>query len=81
MTTEQELIDALAEEFPNVDSDALTATSVLRDELGLSSLDVLIVRAKIEDAFGVKVSDADIITSVTIADLVLRINAMRHADS
>lgn len=75
MTTETELIEALCEEFQNIDPAALSGASILKDELGLSSLDVVIVRAKIQDSFGVILTDEDVISSATLNELVNRINA------
>ena len=56
----EELIAAIKDEFPQLDPKQVHADSVLLDLLGWSSLNLAIVRAKIIDEFGVELTDDEI---------------------
>lgn len=77
MITEQDLIEALCEEFQNLNPSSLNGDSILKDELGLSSLDLVIVRAKIQDSFDTILSDEQVISSPRLKDLLDLINEGR----
>lgn len=63
------LIEILVEEFPHIDQVKITADSNLFETFGWSSLNILLIRAKIIDEYGVDLSDDKIKTCVTIQDL------------
>jgi acyl carrier protein len=73
MSSEQ-LIEALAEEFPQVDIAEVKDDTILLDLLGWSSLNILIVRAMVQTHFGAKLTDTEIKEALTIKGLTALIN-------
>jgi acyl carrier protein len=63
------LISALSEEFSEIKVGRIHAESELMELLGWSSLNIVIVRAKVQETFGVKLSDQQIKSCKTVADL------------
>jgi len=75
MTTEKQLINAILEEFNNLDPQKLTIQSNLLDVLGWSSLNILIVRAKVKEEFNIDLDDEEIKKCISLADLLKKINS------
>ncbi len=65
----EKLITAIREEFNELNTATLTPDTELRELLGWSSLNLVILRAKILTEFGVKLSDQQIKSCTTIKDL------------
>ncbi|HRG88529.1 MAG TPA: acyl carrier protein [Chitinophagales bacterium] len=65
----EKLITAIREEFNELNTTTLTPDTELRELLGWSSLNLVILRAKILTEFGVKLSDQQIKSCITIKDL------------
>lgn len=62
-----------------VDPERVSLDSLITDELGADSLDIVEILAKIELHFGVYIPDADIIEMRTVGDVVNYIfNALRR---
>ena len=59
----------LAEEFISVEAEKFSPDANLMDVLGWSSLNILLVRAKIKAQYNVDLNDADIKRAKTIRDL------------
>ena len=70
------LTNALSEEFAEIKVGRIQADSNLMELLGWSSLNIVIVRAKVQDTFGVKLSDQQIKSCKTVADLHLLISSL-----
>jgi len=75
MTTELQLIEAILEEFNSLNPKNLTINSNLLDVLGWSSLNILIVRAKIKEEFNIDLSDEEIKKCTSLNDLLKKINS------
>lgn len=71
----KELIEAIADEFPQVDTAQIADDTILLDLLGWSSLNILIVRAMVQTTFGAKLTDLEIKEAITIKGLTEKINA------
>jgi len=63
------LITALSEEFAEIKVGRILPESELMELLGWSSLNIVIVRAKIQETFDIKLSDQQIKSCKTVADL------------
>ncbi len=70
------LINALREEFAEIKVGLIVADSDLLELLGWSSLNIVIVRAKVQETFGVKLSDQQIKSCKTVADLYSLITSL-----
>lgn len=65
----EKLIAAIRDEFNELNTTPVTADTELRELLGWSSLNLVIIRAKIMTEFGVKLSDQQIKSCTTVKDL------------
>ena len=65
----ENFIISLIEEFPQVDDSNIKPEDSLFDTFGWSSLNILLIRAKILDEYEVKLSDKQIKQSNTIQEL------------
>ncbi|MCB9365503.1 MAG: acyl carrier protein [Flavobacteriales bacterium] len=65
----ENFIKTLIEEFPQIDDSNIKAADNLFDTFGWSSLNILLIRAKIIDEYGVDLSDDKIKSCTTIQDL------------
>jgi acyl carrier protein len=72
------LIAALSEEFTQIKVGQILPESVLMELLGWSSLNIVIVRAKVQETFGVKLSDQQIKSCKTVADLYSLISSVSN---
>ena len=64
-----ELLNISADIIP-VDPDRVSLDSFITEELGVDSLDIVEILARIEDHFGVYIPDADVIEMRTVGDVV-----------
>ncbi len=69
----KKVIDILSN-FVEVDVDAIKEDSTLRNDLGLSSLDVVNIVVAFEDEFDIEIPDRDIVNLVTVGDISNYIN-------
>ncbi len=65
----EKLIAAIREEFNELSSTPILADTELQSLLGWSSLNLVVLRAKIQNDFGVKLSDQQLKSCRTVADL------------
>ncbi|MDO5670852.1 MAG: acyl carrier protein [Corynebacterium sp.] len=68
----------IIEEASGIDAETLTADARLT-ELGISSLAMIEIAVRIEDAFGVRLDDETVFGLTTVGDLAAHINA--HSDT
>ena len=73
-----ELIAAIYEEFADLKPGIIKEDTSLMELLGWSSLNLVIIRAKIQDNFGVKLSDQQIKSCITVDDLNKLISSKRQ---
>lgn len=69
----KKIVDILSN-FVEVDGDAIKEDSTLRNDLGLSSLDVVNIVVAFEDEFDIEIPDRDIVNLVTVGDISNYIN-------
>ncbi|GAB3589706.1 hypothetical protein GCM10027580_00470 [Corynebacterium faecale] len=62
-----------------VDSDDITTDSRLRDDLAISSLNLIEAVVLVEDAFGVRIEDADVQGFSTVGDVITFVETHRPA--
>lgn len=62
-----------------VDSDDITTDSRLRDDLAISSLNLIEAVVLVEDAFGVRIEDADVQGFSTVGDVITFVETHRSA--
>ena len=65
-----EEVKAVIVEALNVKADEVTLESNLRDDLDIDSLDAVELVMELEDAFGVKIEDAEAQKFATVKDIV-----------
>lgn len=65
----EKIIKILSEQF-EVEPESINATTLLVEDLGADSLDVVDLMMSIEDEFDVEVQDEDVETVHTVEDLV-----------
>lgn len=71
--TFEKVRDLLVEEL-DLDVEEVTMEASLKDDLGADSLDMVDLIMSIEDAFDVKVDEADTVNIKTVGDIVNYIN-------
>ena len=62
-------ITAILEDVAEVSPEDVTESSVLMDDLDLSSMEILTVVADIEETFGLRIPEKELRNFVTISDL------------
>lgn len=72
-----EQIKPLIAEALNLDEAEITLAATLKDDLGIDSLDAVELVMELEDAFGVKIEDAEAQAFVTIGDIVKLLEAKK----
>jgi len=65
-----DVLAALTEQSPCIESAAIKPSDRIVEELGLDSLDLVEIVMTIEEARGIEISDAVLERIVTVADLV-----------
>ena len=68
-------IKPLIAEALNLDEAEITLEATLKDDLGIDSLDAVELIMELEDAFDVKIEDAEAQAFVTIGDIVKLLEA------
>ena len=63
------LLNLSADIIP-VDPERVSLDSIITEELGVDSLDIVEILARIEEHFGVYIPDADVIEMRTVGDVV-----------
>ena len=61
---------AVLEDVAEVSPEDVTESSVLMDDLDLSSMEILTIVADIEETFGLRIPDKELRNFVTMGDLV-----------
>ncbi len=64
-------LTAIIREYKNDDSIVITADTVIKDDLGMTSFDMVQLACAVEDEFDVEIPDRAIKDIKTIADVVL----------
>jgi acyl carrier protein len=72
-------IRSLLVQHLGLDSDEVTESSRLLDDMGADSLDLFELQIEAEEMFGVELSDADIYEATTVGKLVALIDRERAA--
>jgi acyl carrier protein len=70
-----EKVRAILVEQLDVDEDAVTLDSVITDDLGADSLDVVDMVMSLEEAFDMEIPDEDIENMKTVGDIVKFVEA------
>ena len=70
----EKIINIISEQL-NVPSEELSANTALFDDLGADSLDIVEIMMKIEEEYGVKVPDEDLIEMKKIGDIAKYISS------
>ena len=63
-------ITAILEDVAEVSPEDVTESSVLMDDLDLSSMEILTIVADLEETFGLRIPEKELRNFVTISDLV-----------
>ena len=63
-------ITAILEDVAEVSPEDVTESSVLMDDLDLSSMEILTIVADLEEIFGLRIPDKELRNFVTMGDLV-----------
>ena len=75
--TERVLVDIL-KNYTNCGAEAIVRTANLREDLGLTSFDVIALSTEIEDAFSISIENIDVLAKINtfgdLADLLAKIN-------
>lgn len=81
--TEQEIMERLTgvveSNFPDVETQDLTQDSVLVRDLGLSSMNFVVLVMKTEDEFAIRFPDSALPKMVTVRDVVREIENLTDA--
>ena len=67
------MLEKIAEiicEYVYIDPAEITEQANLRTDIGLSSLDLMSVASDMENTFGVKIPEREILTAKTVKDLI-----------
>ena len=64
-------ITAILEDVAEVSPEDVTESSVLMDDLDLSSMEILTIVADLEETFGLRIPEKELRNFVTISDLSL----------
>ncbi len=70
METFEKIRDIIAEQLDVADKDSITETSVITDDLGADSLDVVDLVMAIEDEFSVEIPEDEVENIKTVGDIV-----------
>ena len=65
-----EKLKAIAVNDIGIDADKIKPESVIIEDLGLDSLDIVDMLMKVEETFGVTIDDGDVAEMRTVADVV-----------
>ena len=63
-------ITAILEDVAEVSPEDVTESSVLMDDLDLSSMEILTIVADLEETFGLRIPEKELCNFVTMGDLV-----------
>lgn len=66
----EEVRKILAKQLRIKDVDSITLDSAIQKELGADSVDILQLLMKIEDEYGIAIPDEELVTFVTVGDVV-----------
>lgn len=67
----EEILNRVIKLFSSMtDAEEITKDSELIDDLGLSSMDLMLLISSLEDEFGIKVSEKQLRKMVTVEDVV-----------
>jgi len=72
-----EKVKEIIVETISVDEDKVTMEAKLADDLGADSLDAVELNMALEEAFDISISDEDLMTFVTVGDIVNHIEAVK----
>lgn len=64
------MLEKIAEILSKYTKEEITAESTLVNDLGLSSFDIVSIVTAFEDEFDIEISDRDIRTLVSVADIM-----------
>ena len=70
METFEKIRDIIAEQLDVADKDSITETSVITDDLGADSLDVVDLVMAIEDEFSIEIPEDEVENIKTVGDIV-----------
>ena len=72
-----EKVKEIIVETISVDEDKVTMEAKLADDLGADSLDAVELNMALEEAFDISISDEDLMTFVTVGDIVNHIESVK----